>query len=105
MSRGIAATARSAGVGSYAIESLTDEIEARRIGVSGEVLAGMGGMLKAIERGFVQQEIQRAVHEYQRSVDAKVAIVVGVNEFAREVETPVPTQRIDEIRKVQVDRL
>jgi methylmalonyl-CoA mutase N-terminal domain/subunit len=91
--------------GSYAIESLTDEIEKRANDYLAKV-AGMGGMLKAIERGYVQQEIQRAAYEYQRAVDAKQAIVVGVNQFAREVETPVPTQRIDEkLEKQQVERL
>ena len=42
----------------------------------------MGGMLKAIERGYVQQEIQNAAYEYQQAVDRKEAIVVGVNAFA-----------------------
>lgn len=91
--------------GSYAIESLTDEIESRANDYL-EKIKNLGGMLKAIERGYVQQEIQRAAYEYQRAVDAKQAIVVGVNEFAREVETPVPTQRIDErLEKQQVERL
>jgi methylmalonyl-CoA mutase, N-terminal domain len=91
--------------GSYAIESLTDEIESRANDYL-EKIKDLGGMLKAIERGYVQQEIQRAAYEYQRAVDAKQAIVVGVNEFTREVETPVPTQRIDEkLEKQQLERL
>jgi methylmalonyl-CoA mutase N-terminal domain/subunit len=91
--------------GSYFIESLTKEIESRA-GDYLDKIKAMGGMLNAIERGYVQQEIQRAAYEYQRAVDAKAAIVVGVNEFAREVETPVPTQRIDEkLEKQQVERL
>ena len=46
----------------------------------------MGGMLKAIERGFVQQEIQNAAYEYQQAVDRGEAIVVGVNRFELEEE-------------------
>ena len=52
-------------------------------------------MLKAIERGFVQQEIQNAAYEYQQSVDKQEAIVVGVNRFEVEEEKPIPIQRID----------
>jgi len=101
---GIAATADPL-AGSYAIESLTNEIEARANDYIAKV-DSLGGMLKAIERGYVQQEIQRAAYEYQRAVDAKQAIVVGVNEFARDVEPPVPTQRIDEkLERQQVERL
>jgi len=101
---GIAATADPL-AGSYAIESLTNEIEARANDYLDRI-EKLGGMLKAIERGYVQQEIQRAAYEYQRAVDAKQAIVVGVNEFAREIEPPVPTQRIDEkLERQQVERL
>ena len=52
-------------------------------------------MLKAIERGFVQQEIQNAAYEYQQSVDRHEATVVGLNRFEQEQEVPVPIQRID----------
>jgi len=63
-------------------------------------------MLKAIERGFVQQEIQNAAYEYQQAVDKKEATVVGVNRFEQEQETPVPIQRIDEtLERKQVERL
>jgi methylmalonyl-CoA mutase N-terminal domain/subunit len=55
----------------------------------------MGGMLKAIERGFVQQEIQNAAYEYQRAVDTGEAVVVGVNRFVMENERTIPIQKID----------
>jgi methylmalonyl-CoA mutase, N-terminal domain len=55
----------------------------------------MGGMLKAIERGYVQQEIQNAAYEYQQAVDRQHAVVVGVNRFHSEEEKSVPIQRID----------
>jgi methylmalonyl-CoA mutase N-terminal domain/subunit len=91
--------------GSYYIETLTNEIEAR----ANEYLAkidAMGGMLRAIERGFVQQEIQNAAYEYQRAVDQGQAVVVGVNRFELEEEKPIPIQRIDETLEArQVERV
>lgn len=91
--------------GSYFIESLTDEIEKHAKGYL-EKIDAFGGMLKAIERGFVQQEIQNAAYEYQRAVDEGNATVVGVNRFAQENENPVPIQRIDEaLERKQIDRL
>ena len=91
--------------GSYFIESLTDEIEKHAKGYL-EKIEALGGMLKAIERGFVQQEIQNAAYEYQRAVDEGNATVVGVNRFAQENENPVPIQRIDEaLERKQIDRL
>jgi methylmalonyl-CoA mutase N-terminal domain/subunit len=66
----------------------------------------MGGMLRAIERGFVQQEIQNAAYEYQQSVDDQESIVVGVNKFEVEEEKPIPIQRIDpELETKQVERV
>jgi len=91
--------------GSYYIESLTDQIETRAKQYLDKI-AALGGMLKAIERGFVQQEIQNAAYEYQQAVDKKEATVVGVNRFEQEQETPVPIQRIDEtLERKQVERL
>jgi len=101
---GIAATADPL-AGSYAVESLTNEIESRAHAYLDRI-ATMGGMLRAIERGYVQQEIQRAAYEYQRAVDAGDAVVVGVNQFAREIEPEIPTQRIDEnLERQQVERI
>jgi methylmalonyl-CoA mutase, N-terminal domain len=91
--------------GSYFIESLTNEIERHAHGYLARIDA-LGGMLKAIERGFVQQEIQNAAYEYQRAVDAGEAIVVGVNRFAQEQEKTVPIQQIDEsLERQQVERV
>jgi methylmalonyl-CoA mutase N-terminal domain/subunit len=80
--------------GSYYIEALTNEIEKRAAEYLGKIEV-LGGMLKAIERGFVQQEIQNAAYEYQQTVDRQEAIVVGVNRFEVEEENPIPIQRID----------
>ena len=91
--------------GSYYVESLTSEIEKRATDYIGKI-DDMGGMLKAIERGFVQQEIQNASYEYQKSVDSKEQLVVGVNSFTVDQEQPVPLQKIDpELERRQVERL
>jgi len=91
--------------GSYYIESLTNEIEKRANEYLGKIEA-LGGMLKAIERGYVQQEIHNAAYEYQQAVDRLEAVVVGVNRFAVEEEKAVPLQRIDEaLERKQVERV
>jgi methylmalonyl-CoA mutase, N-terminal domain len=87
------------------VESLTNEIEKRAAEYLGKIEV-MGGMLKAIERGYVQQEIQNAAYEYQQAVDRGDAIVVGVNRFELEEEKPIPIQRIDEaLESKQIERL
>jgi methylmalonyl-CoA mutase, N-terminal domain len=91
--------------GSYFIESLTDDIEKHANGYL-EKIEALGGMLKAIERGFVQQEIQNAAYEYQRAVDAGEATVVGVNRFVQESEKAVPIQKIEEhLERQQIERV
>jgi methylmalonyl-CoA mutase N-terminal domain/subunit len=91
--------------GSYAIESLTDEIESLAAVYLAKI-DKMGGMLKAIESGFVQSEIQKAAYEFQRAVEKKEQIVVGVNDFIAGEERTIPTLRIDgEIERSQIARL
>ena len=95
--------------GSYYVESLTNEIEARADEYMTTIarfdLGGKYGMLRAIEQGYVQQEIQNAAYAYQRAVDTKDAVVVGVNEFVSE-EGTVSIQRIDEaLEQRQVERV
>lgn len=91
--------------GSYAIESLTNEIESRAMDYL-EKINAMGGMIRAIEAGFVQAEIQRAAYDYQRAVESKEQIVVGVNDFLAQDARQIPTLRIDaEIERSQVARL
>ncbi len=91
--------------GSYYIEALTNEIEKRAAEYLGKIEV-MGGMLKAIERGFVQQEIQNAAYEYQQAVDRDEAIVVGVNRFEVEEEKPIPIQKIDPaLEPKQIERV
>jgi methylmalonyl-CoA mutase, N-terminal domain len=91
--------------GSYAVEQLTTELEARALDYIQKIDA-MGGMLHAIEIGYVQREIQEAAYQYQRAVETQDAIVVGVNRFRAEDETSVPTLRIDPaVERAQVERL
>jgi methylmalonyl-CoA mutase N-terminal domain/subunit len=75
--------------GSYAIETLTNEIEKQVM----EYLAKideMGGMLQAIEIGWVQRQIQDSAYAYQRSIEGRERIVVGVNEYRMEETSSVP---------------
>jgi methylmalonyl-CoA mutase, N-terminal domain len=91
--------------GSFYMESLTNEIEKRATAYL-EKVDGLGGTLKAIEQGYIQQEIMNAAYEYQQRVDRLEQIVVGVNAFQVEHEKPVPIQRIDaDLERKQVERL
>lgn len=91
--------------GSYAIEELTNELEAKAVEYI-EKIDAMGGMLKAIENGYPQREIQEAAYEYQKAVEHETAIVVGVNKFQIEEDTKIPIMHVDEkIERAQVERL
>jgi methylmalonyl-CoA mutase, N-terminal domain len=91
--------------GSYYIESLTNQIETQAREYLDKIDA-MGGTLKAIERGFIQQEIQNAAYEYQQAVDKAEAIVVGVNAFELQEEKSIPLLHMDEtLERKQVERL
>jgi methylmalonyl-CoA mutase N-terminal domain/subunit len=91
--------------GSYAVEALTNQIDEKAREYIAKIDA-MGGMIKAIETGFVQAEIQRAAYDFQRAVEKKEQIVVGVNDFVTSEERSIPTLRIDaEIERNQVARL
>jgi methylmalonyl-CoA mutase N-terminal domain/subunit len=91
--------------GSYAIEHLTDEIE-RRASDYIKKIDNMGGMLRAIETGYVQREIQDAAYDYQRAVETGEHTVVGVNRFQSEEESSVPLLRVDPaIEQEQVERV
>ena len=91
--------------GSYCIESLTQQLEQKAEQYLGKIDA-LGGVLKAISKGFMQQEIQNAAYEFQQAADNGEAVIVGVNRFQIEEEQPVPIQRIEEeLERKQVERL
>jgi methylmalonyl-CoA mutase N-terminal domain/subunit len=90
--------------GSYAIEALTNQIEQRAQEYLAKIDA-MGGMI-SVESGFVQSEIQRAAYDFQRAVETKEQIIVGMNDYVASEERGIPTLRIDsEIERNQVQRL
>ncbi|MGD9630431.1 MAG: methylmalonyl-CoA mutase [Pyrinomonadaceae bacterium] len=91
--------------GSYAIEELTTQLEERAAGYIAKI-DDMGGMLRAIESGYVQREIQDAAYNYQRAVETEDAIVVGVNRFRSDEAETIPILRIDpKVEREQVERL
>jgi methylmalonyl-CoA mutase N-terminal domain/subunit len=91
--------------GSYAIEKLTNEIESgAQIYIS--KIDALGGMLRAIEAGYPQMEIQKSAYEYQQAVERGEQVVVGVNRFQTEGDQSIPTLRLDpEIERSQIARL
>ncbi|MGH9657420.1 MAG: acyl-CoA mutase large subunit family protein, partial [Bryobacteraceae bacterium] len=91
--------------GSYFIERLTTEIETRA-GESLARIAAQGGMLRAIETGSVQREIQESAFQSQRAVETGQQVIVGVNRFQLPEETPYPPLRVDPaLEAEQVARL
>jgi methylmalonyl-CoA mutase N-terminal domain/subunit len=81
--------------GSYAVEALTSEIEARAAALIAEI-DRRGGMLAAIEAGFPQREIERRAVEHQRAVEAGTRVVVGVNRYEDAAHAaPPPLHRLD----------
>jgi methylmalonyl-CoA mutase N-terminal domain/subunit len=99
----VTATADPVG-GSEYIEELTDRIERQAEDYLARIDA-MGGTLAAIEKNFIQTEIQNAAYEYQKTVESGEAVIVGVNRFRQE-EAPIQTFRLDpELERRQVERL
>ena len=91
--------------GSYVVESWTDEIEHRAVAYI-EAIDAMGGALKAIEKGYVQREIQESAYRWQLAVDSCDKIVVGVNRFRVEEEPLLNLLRVDpEVGARQAARL
>jgi methylmalonyl-CoA mutase N-terminal domain/subunit len=93
--------------GSYLIESLTSEIE-RKSEEYIKKIDAMGGMIKAIEEGYVQKEIANSAYSYQKEVENKERVIVGVNQFA--VEEPPPSNllrvnpEVEKLQKQKIDR-
>jgi methylmalonyl-CoA mutase, N-terminal domain len=81
--------------GSYFLERLTLDME-REARDYFDIIDRMGGMVEAIEQGFPQKEIAEASYRFQQSVEMRDKIIVGVNDFVQEDETPIPILYIDE---------
>ncbi len=91
--------------GSYYVESLTNAIEERAWKYI-ERIDELGGSVRAIERGFMQAEIEQAAYDYQKALEKEEAIVVGVNRFPQEEEQHLPLLRVDpEIGRRQAAKL
>jgi methylmalonyl-CoA mutase N-terminal domain/subunit len=91
--------------GSYFVESLTDEIEKRAFEYI-ERIEGLGGVVKCIESGWIQNEIQNASYQFMKDMEAKKEIVVGVNEFVQDEAYPTDILKVsEEVSKEQIARL
>jgi methylmalonyl-CoA mutase N-terminal domain/subunit len=91
--------------GSYYIEYLTNKIE-EEAAIYIEKIDGLGGATAAIEKGYMQREIVESAYRYQKEVESKEKIVVGVNEFTVEEEEPIQTLRVDPaVEKRQIEKL
>jgi methylmalonyl-CoA mutase N-terminal domain/subunit len=91
--------------GSYYIERLTKEILERAESYI-EKIDEMGGAVRAIEKGFVQREIQESAYRYQREIEQEERVVVGLNRFQVEEEKPTNLLRVDPaVRVSQIEKL
>jgi methylmalonyl-CoA mutase N-terminal domain/subunit len=91
--------------GSYYLEYLTDALEQRAVTYI-EAIDGMGGMLPAIETGYVQREIQEAAYIYQQALERQEEVVVGLNQFLEDEDPDIELQKIDPaIEAAQCQRL
>lgn len=91
--------------GSYFVESLTNSIE-KDVWEYIRKIDEMGGMVRAIELGYPQREIQESSYWYQKAVERKEKIIVGVNEFVMEEKEKIPILYIDEsVAEKQLQRL
>ncbi|MBI5531474.1 MAG: methylmalonyl-CoA mutase [Deltaproteobacteria bacterium] len=90
--------------GSYAVESLTHQLEQQALAYIAHV-DSLGGMTSAIEQGYVQREIQASAYQYQLDIESKQRVIVGQNDYVGETE-PVPVLKVNpQIEAEQVERL
>ena len=91
--------------GSFALEKLTDDIEAKALEYI-EKIDSMGGAIKAIESGFMQNEILNSAYTYQKAIENQNLIIVGLNEFVTEEESLRDVLKIDpEVERYQREKL
>ena len=91
--------------GSYLIENLTDRIESE-VWQYLDKIEALGGMVEAIENGFVQKEIQDSAYRYQTEVEKNERVIVGVNKFVIDEEMPKNLLKVDpEIQRLQVEKI
>lgn len=91
--------------GSYAVESLTNEIE-QRVNAYLDRIEKTGGAIKWIQNGLFKNEIEESAYKYQQSIEKKENIIVGVNEFIENSDGNIGILKVDpEIEKAQIKRL
>ena len=91
--------------GSYFVENLTSQIETEALKLIKQI-DEMGGSVSAIETGFMQNKIAESAYAYQKNIESKEKIIVGVNEFISENTSQIPILRIDEkIRQEQIEKI
>jgi len=91
--------------GAYAVEALTDEIERKSMEYI-ERIESMGGAIKAIESGYIQREIGESAYQYQKEIETKKRIIVGLNQFQMEEEPLRDILRIKpEVEQYQKEKL
>ncbi|MBM4176210.1 MAG: methylmalonyl-CoA mutase, partial [Ignavibacteria bacterium] len=88
--------------GSYFIETLTNELE-KEAEEYIQKIDSLGGAVQAIERGFVQAEIQKSAYIYQKDIESKQRIIVGVNKFQADEKETLDTLKID--KQVEIDQV
>lgn len=91
--------------GSFFVESLTDEVEAKAWAYIRQIDA-MGGAVQAIEAGFIQNEIAGSAYRYQKDIQTGRKIIVGINKFTMEEEPLKSVFSVDDsIRKIQIEKI
>jgi len=88
--------------GSYMIESMTSEIEAKALEYINKI-DGLGGVVKAIEAGYMQQEIGDSAYAYQKSVETAEQVIVGVNRFT--IDEPAPKNLLRIKKEMEIEQL
>jgi len=91
--------------GSYFVEALTNKMEEQAWDYIHKI-DDMGGMVKAIEKGFPQMEISDAAYKFQRQIDSGEKIMIGINKYVTEEDVEIPFLEIDDtVEKEQIERL
>ena len=91
--------------GSYVIEELTDKIEAEALEYI-EKIESIGGMVKAIEKGYVQKQIQDSAYRYQKEIESNERVIVGVNKFQVKENQPDDILEVNpKLREIQSQKI
>jgi methylmalonyl-CoA mutase N-terminal domain/subunit len=91
--------------GSYFVENLTAEVESKALELIQQIDT-MGGSVAAIESGWMQQKISDSAYKYQKDIESKEKIIVGVNEYQSEENNKIPVFKIDaRIQQAQIEKI